>query len=506
MQRLYYIRRFSTISVYRQETKYLSPTVYALSTAPAKSAIGVIRITGPASEKIFTNLTGSTKLPKHRLSTVRKIYDFKSDNIGNEKETRTRVLLDECLILFFKSPNSYTGEDLLELHVHGGVAVINKVMNTISKLHSTNTPIRIAEAGEFSKRAFQNQKFDLTEVEGINTLIQAETEMQRISALSSMKGETHVLFNNWREQILKNIALLTTVIDFGEDHDIDEVNNLFENVNLNIKKLEIEIKNYLLKIKRSQILLDGIKVTLIGPPNAGKSSLLNILANEDKAIVSNIAGTTRDTMDIPLDVNGYKIIVGDTAGIRESEDLIEQEGVKRAKKKSLESNINILILPANNLDMTTEFLSHVLKLIGNKDKECLVIVNKSDLINNELRNNVIEKIQKELNIPQHNIIFISCTKNEGIKNLIENLTSKFKQITVSDKEDPITISARANDILVNDVLYGFEEFYKFRELDDIVMASEGLKLSVKGIGKVTGEDIGVEEILGVVFSKFCIGK
>lgn len=497
MLRFNIIRKFTTSIISRNDQNYLSSTVYALSTAPVRSAIGVIRITGPASESIFTKLTGSVKLPKHRVSTVRKIYDFSNDN---------KVLLDECLVLYFKSPFSYTGEDLLELHVHGGVAVINKTMQTIAKLHTSIAPVRLAEPGEFSKRAFQNQRFDLTEVEGINTLIHAETEMQRVSALSSMKGDTNLLFNEWRERILKNIALLTTVIDFGEDHDIEEVNNLFDNVNLDIKKLETEIENYLFKIKRSQILLDGIKVTLIGPPNAGKSSLLNILAQDDKAIVSSIAGTTRDAMEVPLDVGGYKIIVGDTAGIRESQDIIEQEGIKRAKKKSLESDINILILPADDLNTEKEFLSHAIELIRNTDKEYIVIINKSDLIISNDKDDILEKLSKQLNISKDRFSFISCTNNEGIEKLIQNLTKRFKMVTFSDKEDPITISNRAKEILSNDVLFGFQEFYKFREMDDIVMASEGLKSSVDGIGKITGEAIGIEEILGVVFSKFCIGK
>lgn len=478
---------------------YLSPTVYALSTAPARAAIGVIRITGPSSEFIYNRLTLSNSTPKHRLASVRKIYDLKSES-GN------KILLDECLILFFKSPKSYTGEDLLELHLHGGTAVINRVLRTISKMHSPQAPVRLAEPGEFSKRAFQNQRFDLTEVEGINTLIHAETEMQRISALTSMKGETNVLFNQWRDKILKDIALLTTVIDFGEDHDIDEINDLFDDVAANVKSLQLEIEEYLIKIKKSQVLLDGIKIALIGPPNAGKSSLLNVLAQDDKAIVSSIAGTTRDAMEVPLDVNGYKIVVGDTAGIRESSDVIEREGIKRAKKKSMASDINILILPADDLSIENDFLMHAHELVKDKDKDIMVIINKCDLIDKHSKEDILHNLNEQLNIPKEKFKFISCTEDIGIEDLVDDLTEKFKRLTFSDNKDPVTISNRAREILSNDVLFGFSEFFKFKEMDDIVMASEGLKSSVEGIGKVTGEAIGVEEILGVVFSKFCIGK
>lgn len=506
MPQFTYLRKFGTCLSCKQSINYASPTVYALSTAPARAAIGVIRITGPASKKIFTKLTHSSSTPQHRVASVRKIYDtLTTSDVYGERKSK-KLLLDECLVLFFESPKSYTGEDLLELHLHGGVAVINRVMSTIGKLHSPISPIRLAEPGEFSKRAFQNQRFDLTEVEGINTLIHAETEMQRVSALSSMKGETNILFNQWRERILRNIALLTTVIDFGEDHDIDEVNDLFDHVNIDIVDLQKEVGEYLLKVRRSQILLDGIKITLTGPPNAGKSSLLNILAQDDKAIVSSIAGTTRDAMDVPLDINGYKIIIGDTAGIRKSTDEIEKEGIKRAKKKSMEADINILILPADELDTETEFLAHALSLVRNSDKENMLIINKSDLISKEMREEILVLFSERLGIPQESILFISCTENEGIEKLIGNLTARFEKVTNSDKEDPISISNRAKEILANDVLYGFSEFYKFKEIDDIVMASEGLRSSVEGIGKITGQAIGVEEILGVVFSKFCIGK
>lgn len=506
MQKFLQFRKFSTHFSKKQTSDYATPTVYALSTAPARAAIGVIRITGPASKMIFSSLTGSKSIPLHRVASMRKIYDTVQSLGPNGENTKKKLLLDECLVLFFESPKSYTGEDLLELHLHGGVAVINRVMSTIGKLHSPVSPVRLAEPGEFSKRAFQNQRFDLTEVEGINTLIHAETETQRLSALTSMKGETNILFNQWRERILKNIALLTTVIDFGEDHDIDEVNELFDHVNNDVQNLQKEIEKYLLKVKRSQILLDGIKLTLLGPPNAGKSSLLNILAQDDKAIVSSIAGTTRDVMDVPLDINGYKVVIGDTAGIRKSNDVIEKEGIKRAKKKSLEADINVLILPADDLNAGTEFLSHALELVENSEKESIVIINKSDLIPVKMREKILDLFSAKLNIPKKNILFISCTENVGIDKLIAELTTRFEKVTYSDKEDPISISKRAKEILVNDVLYGFSEFYKFREMDDIVMASEGLRSSVEGIGKITGEAIGVEEILGVVFSKFCIGK
>lgn len=489
--------RSFTTGVRLYSTQYFSPTVYALSTPHGRSAIGVIRITGPACLDIFQQLTQSNKVPSARKATLRKIYHPR----------KADLMLDHSLILFFPGPNSYTGENLLELHLHGGVAVIKSVMEAISLLNSPQKPIRLAEPGEFSKRGFQNSRFDLTEVEGINTLIHADTETQRISALKSMQGETKVTFGNWRKEILNNVALLATVIDFGEDHDIEEINDLFSRVETNISHLELEMKQYLNKINRSQVLLDGIKVTLIGPPNAGKSSLLNLLANDDKAIVSKIAGTTRDALEVPLDINGYKVVVGDTAGIRSSDDIIENEGIKRAKSKSINSDINILILSSNDTLIDQQFLDHAKELLQDKSKESLVIINKSDLVpsDNE-KKMLINKMSKTLQLDATKFKFISCLSESGVPELVQNLIQTFKRVTLSEKEDPITISARAKDILINDVLYGFEEFHNFKDMDDIVMASEALKTSIDGIGKITGEAIGVEEILGVVFSSFCIGK
>jgi tRNA modification GTPase len=505
MRRLTQLRSFSATRRLFNEIQYLAPTVYALSTAPAMAAIGVIRITGPSSKTIYQKLTFSEKLPKHRVASVRKIYDFDHDR--EHKSDAKKIMLDECLVLYFEFPRSYTGEDLLELHLHGGKAVINKVMNTIAKTHANNAPVRLAEPGEFSRRAFQNQRFDLTEVEGINTLIHAETELQRVSALASMKGETHILFRDWRERILRNIALLTTVIDFGEDHDIEEINDLFGNVAKDVGKLKQEITDYIEKVNRSQVLLDGIKLTLIGPPNAGKSSLLNILAQEDKAIVSEIPGTTRDAMEVPLDVGGYKVVVGDTAGIRESVDVIEREGIKRAKKKSFDAHVNILLLPADEREVNSLFIGHAKELLSSgEDKQLLVVVNKADLMNKESKNILSTKLSQMLSIRVDSVIFISCTHREGIDQLVRELTERFKNVTNLTNYDPVTLSKRAQEILNKDVMYGFEEFENYREMDDIVMASEALRSSVEGIGKITGEAIGVEEILGVVFSKFCIGK
>ncbi|ODV93456.1 hypothetical protein PACTADRAFT_52040, partial [Pachysolen tannophilus NRRL Y-2460] len=403
----------------RFNSTYLSPTIYALSTIMGRSAIGVIRVSGPATTNILKALTLKKGVPRPRLASVRKLYNPKDG-----------VMLDEALTIFFQSPKSYTGEDLAELHVHGGTAVIKSVLAAIRNLHTPQAPIRYAENGEFSKRAFQNGRFDLTEVEGIRELTDAETESQRISALSSMKGETRQLFHHWREEIVKNVALLTTVIDFGEDHDIEEVNDLFDTVEKNINKLESEINEYLNRVKRSEILLKGIKVILLGPPNAGKSSLLNYLADKEAAIVSDIEGTTRDTIDIPLDINGYKVLIGDTAGIRSLANVgkIEKEGIRRAKLKSVDGDLVLVVLPLDKSNVEQELIEHVNEL--KLKKPVLVILNKSDLIRNSQE--IVENYQKIFNLPASSFKIISCISGEGITELISSLTQFFKKITVTE--------------------------------------------------------------------------
>lgn len=478
-----------------------TPTIYALSTTLARSAIGVIRISGSQSQYIFNTLTGTKSLPQHRKTSVRKL---KSPENGG--------LLDEALTVFFNNPHSYTGEDLLELHVHGGVAIIKSILKEIKNLHcpEKGIHIRYAENGEFSQRAFVNGRFDLTELEGVREMIDAETETQRQSTLSSMQGETKRLFLQWRQEIVNNIALLTTVIDFGEDHDIDEVAELFDSVSGNVQKLKKDIEQYLHRVRRSEILLKGIKVALLGPPNAGKSSLLNVIANEDASIVSNIPGTTRDTIDIPMDVNGYKIVIGDTAGIREIEtaDEIEVEGIRRAKAKTLSSDLALIVLPLlDPVSISQEFIDHVNEL-RHTGAKVIAVINKEDLLtsNDPQKEELIQNHCDILHIDRDLVHVVSCKVGTGIEELVDQLSQSFKDITLTENSDPITISARAQDILINDVLYGIDQFEVWRHQDDVVLASESLNQASLGIGKITGQAIGIEEILGVVFSTFCIGK
>ncbi|KAK7680097.1 hypothetical protein QCA50_016822 [Cerrena zonata] len=339
-------------------------------------------------------------------------------------------------------------------------------------------------------------------------MIDAETESQRIAALSSLTGKLKDLFSSWREEIVKNVALLTTVIDFGEDHDIEEVAHLFQDVDQNIQRLESEIEEYLKRVQGSEVLLKGIKLILVGPPNAGKSSLLNYIANQDAAIVSDIAGTTRDIIDIPIDINGYKVVVGDTAGIRapSAADTIEKEGIKRAKQKAIGGDVVLIIIPVSE-EETVDYndLLELVESLKRENKELVVVLNKQDLLT-QTEETTISELSKKLNLSPEQFKLVSCKTGYGMEELTQQFTNIFKKISLSDSADPIVISERAQDLLKNDVLYGFSQFKIWKENEDVVLASESLRQSVEGIGKITGQAVGVEEILGVVFSSFCIGK
>lgn len=480
-------------------TNTLKPTIFALSTKLGKSAIAVVRISGPQAKYIYNKLTRTTTPPKNRIASVRKLLSTETDKPS---------ILDEALTLYLPGPKTYTGEDLLELHLHGGIAIIKAVMNSIKTLHAPDQGIiiRQADRGEFSRQAFVNGRLDLTELEGINEMINSETEQQRLANLSSSSGKTRLVFKQWRQDILEEIANLTTIIDFGEDHDLDETETLINNVIVNIKKLEEQIRKYLKKVRSLEILLNGIKLTLLGPPNAGKSSILNTLVNKDAAIVSEIAGTTRDALDIPCEIGGFKVVIGDTAGIRmlEKADIIEREGIKRAIERSYLADLIIVVLDPTTTENTDELKDHLANLMKEK-KNILIVLNKQDLYPDSV-NDMIEQYSVLLNVPKDLFQVVSCSSGQGMEELQELLVNKFKSLAETDESDPVLVSSRIQDILENDILYGFNEFYKWAKQDDVVVATDCLTQSVDGIGKITGEYIDLDEILDVVFSNFCIGK
>lgn len=475
-------------------------TIYALATAPGRAAVAVVRCLGPHTAHIYRCLTGASRDPTPRLLLLRKLY-----------HPHTHALLDEALTLFFQGPRLYTGEDSLELHLHGGTAVVSLVLRAIGELHApqNDVVVRYAEPGEFTRRAFQQGKLDLTEAEGVVELIDAQTELQRAAAMASATGTTRAVFSEWRKTILNQMALLTAVIDFGEDHSLEEVDELFDRVGVALEQLSGEVRALLAQARLGELLHRGFRVVLLGPPNAGKLLLLNRLARRDAAIVSAVAGTTRDAIDVPLEINGYKVVVGDTAGIRDhsaSADPIEHEGIRRALAKLLECDLALAVIPASGPLPDALFANH-LRLLQKQGTRVVCVVNKQDtLVPGTDHASVVAQFAATWGVAASSVHLVLCVSGHGLRELVDAVGHQFRGMVYADTHDPVRVSLRAVDILEHDVLHGLEQFEEYRQVGEVVLAAESLRYAVEGIGKITGEAVGIEEVLGVVFSRFCIGK
>ena len=300
-------------------------TIYALSSGSGISGIATIRVSGKLAKKVVEQLTNS-QIPEPRIATLKKI-----NNIN------TNELIDEGIIIWFPGPNSYTGEDMVEFHVHGSLAVVQAIQNSISEIEGC----RIADPGEFTKIAFQNNKINLLKAESIADLISSETEIQRRQAVKIMTGKSAERFNSWRDGLVKVLANVEAKIDFP-DEDLPE--DILKNIKTKVNEIKNEIKKTLNDQKVGERIREGFKIAIVGPPNAGKSSLLNYLSNKEAAIVSEIAGTTRDVIEVHLNINGLPVIISDTAGIRSSKDEIERKGIKLALQKAEDADLNIVII------------------------------------------------------------------------------------------------------------------------------------------------------------------
>lgn len=488
------------------------PTIYALATSRGhKSAIAIVRVSGSQTKLIYESLTGrSIQGLKPRYAHLAKIYSLQTAS----KEPRS--LIDSPLMLYFPKPNSYTGEDMIEFHLHGGEAIVNSIIKNISHLHDPEKSIHIryAEPGEFSRRAFQNGKLDLTEAESINDLVNAETEMQRKSVMSSFNGNNKVLFTKWREQLVISMGKLTALIDFADDNEIekDDGFQLLNEIESEVKMVKSEVIKFIDRLNKSKLLLDGIKLVLFGSPNVGKSSILNCITNEETAIVSDIPGTTRDSINTIVDMNGYKVIIVDTAGIRnKSKDSIELIGIEKSKQKFLEGDICLLVLDATNPAIDPVLSEMIASQNDNQMKRLVIVLNKTDLVSND----DISKIKQDLHQNQFLkgkpiITTVSCKNLDGIPELLTSLIKQCEELTTEQEGvEPVIMSERVKDILNNDILYGINEFLQNKNeknISDLIILSETLQYSIDGIGKILGDAVGLDEVLDVVFSKFCIGK
>ena len=442
-------------------------TIYALSSGPGVSGVAIIRISGSETSEVIKSLT-KKDLPKPRMATLRKI-----NNIN------TSELIDEGIILWFPGPESYTGEDMAEIHVHGGKAVVLALQKEIVKIKNC----RLAEPGEFTKLAFQNGKINLLKAESIADLISAETEIQRLQAIKIMEGKSSAKFNELREKLLKVLSFMEAKIDFPEE-DLPEEN--LKKIKNDCSEVLNEINKILNDQKVGEITREGFKIAIIGPTNAGKSSLINNLSNREVAIVSEIAGTTRDVVETHLNIDGYPVIMSDTAGIRDSKDEIEKKGIRLSLKKAEKADLKLVVVDAKNVDLSG-YLNDLLK------NNAILVVNKSDLLN--------EKLDAE--VSKLNPVLISLKNNTNIDILISKIKNNLKNKFISE-EDILITRERHRQHLEQCVNY-LKEFSLKNEKKDFDKAAEDLRLATRHLGMIVGK-VDVEEILGSIFNDFCIGK
>ena len=442
-------------------------TIYALSTGTGISGIAIIRVSGPDTREVIKKLTNSA-LPKPRQATKRKF-----------NKINTNEVIDEGILLWFPAPESYTGEDMAEIHVHGSRAVIEATQASISSIENC----RLAEPGEFTKIAFQNGKINLLKAESVSDLISSETEIQRQQAIKIMSGKSSERFNLIREKLLKVLSNVEAKIDFPED---DLPKDVVKNIKIESKNIRDEIQKILNDQKVGERIREGFKVAIIGPPNVGKSSLLNYLSKRDVAIVSEIAGTTRDVIEVHLNIDGYPVIMSDTAGIRDSKDEIEEKGVKLAFKRAQDADLNIILLEPKSTDFTS-FLNDL------TDEKEIIVVNKSDLVTEKLD----DKIKK------YNPIIISIKNEKNLDKLISSIKESLKNKFITS-EDILITRARHRENL-EQCLNHLKNFEEKNEQKDFDKAAEDLRLATRHLGVIVGK-VDVEEILGSIFSDFCIGK
>ena len=442
-------------------------TIYALSSGPGISGIAVIRISGQETSKAIELLTGKN-VPKPRVATLRKI-----------NKINTSELIDEGIILWFPGPESYTGEDMAEIQVHGSKAVIDALHSSISNIENC----RLAEPGEFTKLAFQNGKINLLKAESVADLISSETEIQRQQAIKIMNGKSADQFNFLREKLLKILSHVEAKIDFPDE---DLPNDILKEIKKSSDDVLINIEKILDDQNVGERIREGFKIAILGPTNAGKSSLLNHLSNRDVAIVSEIAGTTRDVIETHLNIDGYPVIVSDTAGIRESKNEIEKKGIKLSLNRAEEADLKLVVVDAKNLDFTD-----VLK--GLLDQNAILVINKSDLLDGE--------IDPEIKKLDH--VLISIKENLNIDELILKIKNNLKNKFITS--DDILITRERHRQHLEQCLVHLKNFNKKNEDEDFDKAAEDLRLATRHLGMIVGT-VDVEEILGSIFNDFCIGK
>ena len=440
-------------------------SIYALSSGRGPSGIAIIRLSGKESLKISTLITKEKNLKPKEVNFCK---------FFNPEDNK---LLDEGLLLWFPSPNSFTGEDLAEFHIHGSNAVINEFLNVLSKQDNC----RLAEPGEFTKLAFMNEKIDLLKAESIGDLIHAETELQRQLAIKLVQGNASNYYNDLREKIIKSLAYIEAKIDFAED-DLPE--KVLKEAHKSIKEIHNEILAIIEDNKIGEKIRDGFRVSITGQVNAGKSSLLNLLSKREVAIVSEEEGTTRDVIETYLNLDGYPVILADTAGIRDAKSEVEKKGISLALGKFREADLNILVIDNSKKDINAK----IKKMIN---ENTIVLLNKADI--QDKQNHKFEV----------DTILTSVKNNKNIDKLINKIKEKLSKKFRSNNS--VLITRERHRIKLMECLRELDKFLKKNHDKDLELAAEDLRMATRHLGSIVGK-VDVEEILGSIFKDFCIGK
>ena len=439
--------------------------IYALSSGRGPSGIAIIRLSGKGVEKISKLITKEVSLSSREVNLC-KFYNPENNS-----------LIDEGLLLWFPGPNSFTGDDLAEFHIHGSNAVISCFLEVLSMQKNC----RLAEPGEFTKIAFHNNKIDLVRAESIGDLIHSETELQRQQALHLVQGTASDYYNDLRKKLIKSLSYIEAKIDFAED-DLPE--KVLKEVQNSIKEVRKDIQKILEDNKIGEKIRDGFKVSITGEVNAGKSSLLNLLSKREVAIVSEEEGTTRDVIETFLNIDGFPVILADTAGIREAKNEVEKKGILLALGKSKEADLNIIVI-----DNSSKTINNKIKDLINKDS--IVLLNKSDIKENQNHKFDVDTI------------FASVKNNKNIDTLIKKIKEKLSKKFTGNNS--ILITRERHRTKLNECLKEIDNFMKKDQNKDIELAAEDLRMATRHLGSIVGK-VDVEEILGSIFKDFCIGK
>ena len=443
-------------------------TIFALSSGRPPAAIAVVRISGPRAGDALKALTG--RLPAPRQAALARVRD-----------PATNEIIDEALALWFPGPNSETGEDTAELQLHGGRAVIAGVLAALSRISG----LRPAEAGEFTRRAFENGKLDLTAVEGLADLIGAETQAQRRQAFRHLKGLLGERAETWRQRLTEALALVEARIDFSDEADVPE--DLVAPAINAAQQLRSEIAEALAGAARGERLRDGMVVAIAGPPNAGKSTLLNRIAKREAAIVSPVPGTTRDVIEVHLDLDGYPVTLLDTAGIRDSDDPVEQEGVRRARERAAAADLVLWVVDAAEPGVVEPALE--------ADQAAWVVVNKIDRVNSSNESIIMSGVEVQ-------IFKISAKTGEGVNSLFQALAAHAARALAGE---PALVSRERHRRSLIDTQAALDRALAEGPAGREDIIAEELRLAARSLGRLTGR-VDVEDVLDVIFRDFCIGK